>query len=157
PEQQIHQLTLGQDVQITSDAVPGLIFHGHIQSIDSRINPDTRNVQVRAEVPNPDRKALPGMFANVSVLVGGVRDMITLPRTAITFSLYGDSVFVVKPADQTPNAPLVVDRRFVRTGEVRDESVSILEGVVPGEKVVSTGQLKLRAGAHVVIVPDGNL
>jgi membrane fusion protein, multidrug efflux system len=110
---------------------------------------------------------LPGMFANVQVTTGASTDVLTLPRTAIIFSLYGDNIYVVKPAppkegeaqaatkDGKPN--LVVERRFVRVGETRGERVAIEEGVKEGELVVTSGQIKLQPDGPVVIEPDGGL
>jgi membrane fusion protein (multidrug efflux system) len=133
-----------------------------VVSIDARVNQQTRNVLVRAQLDNPDNRLLPGMYANVSVLAGTPRQMVTLPRTAISYSLYGDSVYVVKPEGgqqddkaQDSKAPdgeiYTVERRFVRLGETRQGRVAVLEGVEPGEQVVTSGQLKLQPGGRVQI------
>ena len=98
PEQYVGKLAVGQPIELTVDAYPGQVFKGEIQSLDARVAQDTRTLLVRGLLPNPDRKLLPGMFANVTVLVGAPRDVVTVPRTAVTYSLYGDSVYVVKPA-----------------------------------------------------------
>ena len=89
-------------------------------AIDARVSADSRNVTVRAEFPNPDRKLLPGMFADVSVITGEAADVLTLPRTAIVYSLYGDNAFVVVPAPSRASG-LIVERRFVRVGATRGE------------------------------------
>jgi len=104
---------------------------------------------------------LPGMFANVTVHAGQPLDVVTVPRTAVTYSLYGDSVYVVKqapdkegqPADaQKPAEPaLIADRRFVKTGPVREDRVAISSGLQAGEEVVTTGQIKLNPGASIRI------
>ena len=98
PEQNIGKLRVGQPIELTVDAYPGQVFKGEIQSLDARVAQDTRTLLVRGLLPNQERKLLPGMFANVTVLVGEPRDVVTVPRTAVTYSLYGDSVYVVKPA-----------------------------------------------------------
>jgi multidrug efflux pump subunit AcrA (membrane-fusion protein) len=169
PEQYVGKLAVGQPIELTVDAYPGQVFKGAIQSLDARVAQDTRTLLVRGLLPNPDRKLLPGMFANVTVLVGDPRDVVTVPRTAVTYSLYGDSIYVVKPApagDAAPSAAgsaaaaapgqpaapaLVVERRFVRTGQVRDDRVAVTFGLEAGEDVVTTGQLKLNPGASVLI------
>ena len=169
PEQYVGKLAVGQPIELTVDAYPGQVFKGEIQSLDARVAQDTRTLLVRGLLPNPDRKLLPGMFANVTVLVGDPRDVVTVPRTAVTYSLYGDSVYVVKPAPAGDAAPpaagsaaaaapgqpaapaLVVERRFVRTGQVRDDRVAVTFGLEAGENVVTTGQLKLNPGASVLI------
>ena len=92
--------------------------------------------------------------------------VVTVARTAVTYSLYGDSVYVVKPApasdgkaapapapasSQPPEPSFVVERRYVRTGQVREDRVAITFGLAKGEDVVSTGQLKLNPGASIRI------
>jgi membrane fusion protein, multidrug efflux system len=85
------------------------------------------------------------MFANVSVLAGAARQVLSIPRTALTYSLYGDSVYVVKPPAGTVFS---VERRFVKPGQVREDRVAIETGLQPGEQVVTTGQIN---GSHVKI------
>ena len=168
PEQQIGKLRVGQPIELTVDAFPNQVFGGEVQSLDARVAQDTRTLLVRGLLPNPERKLLPGMFANVTVLVGEPTDVITVPRTAVTYSLYGDSVYVVKPApakeDKAASTPasgqppapepepaLVAERRYVRTGQVREDRVAITFGLAKGEEVVTTGQLKLNPGASIRI------
>ncbi len=161
PEQSIGKLRVGQTIQLTVDAYPREVFQGEIQFLDARVAQETRTLLVRGLLPNPQRKLLPGMFANVTVLAGQPRDVVTVPRTAVTFSLYGDSVYVAKAAPAkdgeaqaaTPETGglLSADRRFVRTGEMREDRVAITSGVAAGELVVTTGQLKLSPGASILI------
>ncbi len=98
PEQSIGKLRVGQSISLTVDAFPGQVFKGEIQSLDARVAQDTRTLLVRGILPNKERVLLPGMFANVTVHAGQPVDVVTVPRTAVTYSLYGDSVYVVKPA-----------------------------------------------------------
>jgi membrane fusion protein, multidrug efflux system len=156
PEQDLARLRLGQDVEIRVDAYPGGIFKGKLDSIDSRVNQDTRSVMVRGLLDNADKELLPGMFANVAVLAGDPVDVVTVPRTAVSYSLYGDSVYIAKkptaaPAGQAaPKDELYeIERRFVRPGETRDDRVAINEGVKLDELVVIVGQLKLTQGAKI--------
>jgi membrane fusion protein (multidrug efflux system) len=165
PEQAIGKLRVGQRIEIAVDAFPGKIFKGTIESLDARVAQDTRTLLVRGSLPNPQRQLLPGMFANVTVLVGNPRPVITVPRTAVNYSLYGDSLYVVKAADaSTTTAPgqaaatqaagerkLVAERRFVKAGQARDDRVAITSGIAEGEEVVTTGQLKLNPGATIRI------
>lgn len=145
PEQHLDVLADGQAVEIRVDAFPDQTFVGTVTSIDAKVNQETRNVMVRAELANPDRRLLPGMFADVSVVAGAPGAVVTLPRTAVVYSLYGDSVYVVKRAGESVTA----ERRFVRTGETREDRVAIAEGVEAGEEVVTTGQIKLQPNAAI--------
>ncbi len=165
PEEALASLAVGDDATITVDALPGRSFTGRVTAIDARVSADSRNVIARAEFANPDRKLLPGMFANVTVATGASADLLTLPRTAIVYSLYGDTVFVVEPAPaagaQAAAAGgangLIVERRFVHVGAVRGERVAIEQGVKAGERVVTAGQIKLQENSPVVIDASGAL
>jgi membrane fusion protein (multidrug efflux system) len=165
PEQAIGKLRVGQQIEIAVDAFPGKVFKGTIESLDARVAQDTRTLLVRGSLPNPQRRLLPGMFANVTVMVGEPQPVVTVPRTAVTYSLYGDSLYVVKavePGDkdkgtggQAAASPtggerkLIAERRFVKTGQARDDRVAIVSGIKPGDEVVTTGQLKLNPGAAI--------
>jgi membrane fusion protein (multidrug efflux system) len=163
PEQAIGKLRVGQQIEIAVDAYPSSLFEGTIESLDARVAQDTRTLLVRGSLPNPQRKLLPGMFANITVLVGDARPVVTVPRTAVTYSLYGDSLYVVKALDQPADAAagqaaaaakdgarkFMAERRFVKTGQARDDRVAITSGVAAGDEVVTTGQLKLNPGAAI--------
>jgi membrane fusion protein (multidrug efflux system) len=95
---------------------------------------------------------------NVSVAVGTVQQYLTLPQAAVTYNPYGVSVFVIKPvAPAKPEAKseapgtLRVQQQFVETGPQRGDQVAILKGLAAGDLVVTSGQLKLKNGAAVVV------
>jgi RND family efflux transporter MFP subunit len=169
PEQNFAQLAVGQTVDIVVDAFPGKTFSGRVKFLDARVSTDTRNFLVRAEIENPDKKLLPGMFANVSVAAGKPRQVVTLPRTAVAYSLYGDSVYALTPvepaagaAQAAPAQPqtdqlYTVERRFVHVGEAQGDRVAIDDGVKPGDTIVSEGQIKLQPGMRVRIDPKAGL
>ena len=162
-EDALATIAVGQDAAMTVAPFPGQTFQGRIKAVDARVNADSRNITIRAEFANPDRRLLPGMFTNLTVTTGAPREVLTLPRTAIVYSLYGDNVFVIAPAPgpkppsgtaaaATPGAPgLIVERRFVRLGAIRGERIAITDGVKEGERVVDAGQIKLQPNMPVVI------
>jgi membrane fusion protein (multidrug efflux system) len=159
PEQNIGKLKTDQVIELTVDAFPGEVFKGRITSLDARVAQDTRTLLVRGTLANPERKLLPGMFANVAVLAGEESEVVTVPRTAVTYSLYGDAVYVVTPEEPKEGEAkpsdaeqiYVVERRFVRPGQVRGDLVAINFGLKEGEQIVTTGQLKLDNGSRVRI------
>lgn len=155
PEQNLSAMKVGADVEIIVDAFPNKTFKGIIRAIDARVSSDTRNVLIRGEIPNPDKSLLPGMFANVSVAAGDTRDVVTIPRTGVSFSLYGDTIFVAKPAADAQMAS--IERRVVKVGDAREDRVAILDGLRAGEKIVSEGQLKLQPGMNVRVDNSGAL
>ncbi|MGO8830432.1 MAG: efflux RND transporter periplasmic adaptor subunit [Steroidobacteraceae bacterium] len=153
PEQALGRLKAGQTVVATVDTYPGVHFAGVIESINSKVDTASRNVQVRASIRNADKRLVPGMFANVTVDAGDAVRRITLPRTAITYNPYGDTVYLVRrgAADASGKAGFTVEQRFVKLGATRGDQVAIESGVEEGDVVVSAGQMKLRNGAAVVI------
>jgi membrane fusion protein (multidrug efflux system) len=96
PQRNLDSLRVGQKVALTLDAYPGKHFEGTLSAISPKIDNDTRNVQIEATVPNPDRTLTPGMFANVSIDVGQKQRYLTLPQTAVVYNPYGETVYVVK-------------------------------------------------------------
>ena len=171
PEDDYAKIKPGQTVETTYRAYPGQVFKGTVDVLDAKVDQATRTFTVRAVVPNPEHRVTSGMFTDVKVIVAEPQAVLTVAETAITYSLYGDSVYVVMPVkaqlQQNPpsnaegkSAPsqtapaqpaLQVERRFVKTGEVREARVAILQGVKEGEQVVTAGQLKLRPGSNVRI------
>ena len=152
PQQSLNALSVGSKVTVTTDAVAGATFDGTIAAFDPKVDPDTRNLHVRAAVRNPGGKLLPGMFAAVIVAHGAPKTPITLPQTAIVFSPYGDTVFVVtKGKDMKGRDTLIAQQRFVTLGDTRGDQVAILSGLKPDENVVSAGQIKLKNGSPVAI------
>ena len=109
PQQSLSQLKNGQAIRATSDSVPGLDFDGTISAINPLVDTATRNVKLQATIRNPDKKLLPGMFANVKIATGEPRRYITLPQTAVTYNPYGETVYVLVPRGQEnaddPNKP----------------------------------------------------
>jgi membrane fusion protein (multidrug efflux system) len=161
-EQHVPLLALGQKVQLRVAAYPDERFEGVITALNPKVETTTRNVQVRAELANPDGRLLPGMFADLQVLLPTETAQVVVPETAITYTLYGNSVLLVTegtpPEGVNTDEPyLVVERRFVTTGERRDGLTVILEGLEGGEQVITAGQLKLDSGAHVAIAENRTL
>ena len=95
PQKQLAEVRTGQSVTLTLDAFKGKSFAGTVNAISPKIDADTRNVQVEARVPNPDRVLSPGMFVNVNVNVGTQQRYLTLPQTAVIYNPYGETVYVV--------------------------------------------------------------
>lgn len=154
PQQELAQLKLGQTVKVVTDTFPEKVFLGKITTIEPIVDSATRNVQVEATISNPDYLLKPGMFTRVEVETGVKQSHLTLPQSAISFNPYGDIVFLVKQSDQKDknNKPiLVVKQVFVTVGETRGDQIAVLKGLHEGDIVVTSGQLKLKNGSHVLI------
>ncbi|WP_166263400.1 efflux RND transporter periplasmic adaptor subunit [Marinobacter caseinilyticus] len=147
-EKDLASVQTGYKVAVTVASVRGETFEGTVSAINSSINADTRTVRIRATLANADNKLKPGMFATVQTRQPERIQVVTLPRTAISYNTYGDYVFAVEPND---NDQLTVNRRTVTTGDTRDGRVAILSGLKDGEQVVEKGLLRLRAGQTVTL------
>jgi multidrug efflux system membrane fusion protein len=158
PEQVAGQVRVGQDVAIKVDAYPGRLFKAKITAIEPQISQQTRTILVQATLDNPDHALMPGMFANAQVSLPDAPAMVVVPETAVDFSLYGDSVFVVHEEKDADGKPVLkVTRTFVKTGDKFDGKVAILSGLNAGDRVAASGQLKLNNGTVVTISPDNPL
>jgi membrane fusion protein (multidrug efflux system) len=153
PQQALAQIKVGQVVNATVDTFAGETFAGTVESINSKVDSASRNVQVRAAFKNADKRLLPGMFASVRIAAGDRAAYITLPQTCVTYNPYGDTVFVVEEhgKDDQGKPKLLAQQRFVKLGATRGDQVAVLSGIEPGETVVTAGQLKLRNGTAVAV------
>jgi membrane fusion protein (multidrug efflux system) len=153
PQGQLQEVKLGQTVTVRTDAFDQETFSGTITAINARVETETRNILVRATLQNPDKKLLPGMFANVSIAAGEAQRHLTLPQTAITFNPYGNSVYVVseQQAEGQDKPELQAKQTFVITGDSRGDQVAVLSGIKEGDLVVTAGQIKLRPGSPIII------
>ncbi len=151
PEQTLSRLSVGQKVLINTDANPGRDFEATITTIEPQVTADTRAIKVQATLDNRERMLRPGMFANVRVVLPPQPNTLTVPETAVDYTVYGDSVFVaVNEKAQDGKDQLTVKRTPVKIGDRTRNRVEIREGLKAGDRVVVSGQLKLSNGAAVV-------
>jgi len=141
PESAMSQLAVGQRVSARSDAWPDVVFEGAISTIDSRVDPATRAITVRAEIPNPDGKLRPGMLLEVGVERAS-RETIAIPELALQQSGTNTSVFRVETGDKVKQVP-------VKVGARRRGQVEILSGLKAGDRIVVDGTVKLRDGSAI--------
>jgi membrane fusion protein (multidrug efflux system) len=155
PQQAMGAARVGAEVHIVLEGVAGVAAKGKITAVDALVDPATRNVHVQATFRNRDATLLPGMFVDARVIVGASQPVLTLPASAIAYAPYGDSVFIVEDV-AGPNGARYrgVRQQFVKLGEVRGDQVAILDGIQPGEEIVTSGVFKLRAGAAVQVQND---
>jgi len=154
PQTEISKIYLGQGVEIFVDAYPETAFSGKISAIEPAVNFQSGLIQIQADIPNNDSQLRSGMFARASIILPTVTDQITLPQTAITFTLYGDNVYIVR---EDENGDLRVTQSAVKVGERIDAIAHILEGVKAGDKIVTSGQVRLSNHAKVRVVESDTL
>lgn len=161
PQQEASQLRAGRSVRVTVGELADREFEGRITAIDAAVDPATRNMQVQATLANPGGRLRPGMFVQTEVALGSSRTVVPLPAPAVSYAPYGDSVFIVTDL-KTPDGQTYrgVRQQFVKLGGSRGDQVAVLEGVKPGDEIVTSGVFKLRNGAAVQINnkvrPDNN-
>jgi membrane fusion protein, multidrug efflux system len=152
PEQALPKLSIGQKLLLNADPLPGRDFEATISTIEPQVSADTRAVKVQATLDNRERALRPGMFANVRVVLPPQDNTLTVPETAIDYTVYGDSVFVAVN-EKTPDGKeqLVVQRHPVKVGDRTQNRVEIRDGLKPGDRVVVSGQLKLSNGTAITV------
>jgi len=153
PQQELSRVSSKQAVVAVTDTYPDKKFNGKISAISPKVDPQTRNVQIEALIANPRHQLLPGMYATIKVQAGAAKRYLTIPRTAVTFNAYGETVYIVEEKGKTKDGKpsLSVRQTFVLLGPARGDQVAILKGIKEGERVVTSGQLKLKSGSPVVI------
>jgi membrane fusion protein (multidrug efflux system) len=154
PQSNAAQIQVGQEIVVTTDAFKGASFTGKVTAVSPKVDINTRNIQVEAQLANPNKKILPGMFANVNIKLGDEVKLLTLPQTAVTYNPYGSTVFIAKPTgkkDKQGKPALEAQQVFVTTGPTRGDQVAILKGVEEGATVVTSGQLKLKNGTPLIV------
>jgi membrane fusion protein (multidrug efflux system) len=154
PQTTAGMIQVGQEIEMKTDAFKDAAFKGKITAVSPKVELNTRNMQIEAVVNNPDKKVLPGMFANVTINLGGRVKYLTLPQTAITYNPYGSTVFIARKTDRLDKQgkPLIeAEQVFVTTGLTRGDQVAIVKGLEPGVMVVTSGQLKLKNGTPLII------
>lgn len=145
PEVFLAAVKLGGKIRLSSDAYPGDAFEGEIYAIDPQVDEDGRSFLVRARLANPGLKLRPGLFVRAALVLAERAEAILVPEESIVPR--GNDPFVIK----------VVDGKAVfakvKTGLRRAGKVEIVDGLAPGQTVVTAGHLKLRDGTPVTVVP----
>ncbi|MFS8084908.1 MAG: efflux RND transporter periplasmic adaptor subunit [Acidobacteriota bacterium] len=134
-EKDLQRVRLGQQVKVTVPAFPGVTFSGKVILVSSVVDPDTRSVRVRTEVPNPGSRLKPDMFANVEIITDTRGTTISISQTAVLNDGGKTIVFVAEGTG--------FKKRPVTTGIQSNDRVEIIEGLTAGDKVVVKGNYLL--------------
>ena len=148
PETMLRAIRPGLPIEARSDAFPDQPFRGTIRNIDPVIDPQTRAVMVRALLPNPQRLLRPGMLLTVSI-ENAPRMGLSVPELAVVGEGESRFVYVVDPQGRARRTP-------VRTGAQSDGRVEIVEGLRPGQRVITEGIVKVTDGAQVRLAGAAN-
>jgi len=145
PENDISKVKTGIAVTARVDAYPDEAFKGEITSLDAAVNENTRSISVQATLRNPDGYLTPGMFATISIAQPKQFDVLTVPQTAIAYSLSGDSVWVLSPIEGSDEL-YSAQKRDVNLKQGNEGEVVVEGQLSAGELVVTAGQNKIRPG-----------
>ena len=160
PEQERAKLQVGQMVEIRVDAFKDRLFQAKLTTIEPQLDPEMRSIMLQATLDNPDHLLLPGMFAAARVILAAQPNVMVLPETAVDYSAYGESVYLLTPKEKGKDGQQIYTaaQTFVKTGPRRNGMIAITDGLKPGDLVVSEGQVKLQsAGPDVVVTGSGSL
>lgn len=146
PQQRVASVKPGQLVRVKVDGLEG-DFEGKVTAINPQVDATTRNVRIQGTLANADEKLRPGMFAEVAIVSPEKRKVVAVPSTAIVFAPFGDSVYVVEEKD----GKTVARQQFVRLGETKGDFVAVVDGLKPGQRVVSAGAFKLQNNAPITL------
>ena len=148
PEREFRQITAGQPVQISIDAVPGEIFTASVTRVSPIVDPDTGTFKITIEMPGEDRRVKPGMFGRMNIIYDKHENVLQVPRSAIIELAGQASLFVVEDG--------VGKRKNVQTGFSSDGMVEITDGLTDGENVITVGHVGLKNDAKVVVINSDN-
>ncbi|WP_192484469.1 MULTISPECIES: efflux RND transporter periplasmic adaptor subunit [Cysteiniphilum] len=176
PQNNFSNVKVGGDIKFTSDAYPGVTFKAKITAINSQITSDNRALNIQATFDNKDQQHLiyPGMFLDVSLILPPIPNTIIIPRNAVSYTLYGETVYVLVP-DFKDGQPVMSEYSAMKDGQVQlvstgkqqytakqvpvkttmtNDNKVIVRGIKAGEMVATSGQNKLQNGVSVVINND---
>ena len=172
------KIKVGNEIKFTADAYPGEVFKAKITAINSEITKNNRAIDVQATYENKDQKHLiyPGMFVDVDVVLPPLNNIIILPRNAINYTLYGETVYALQP-DYKGGKPVISEysafkdgkAQLISTGKAQytakqtpvkttatDDNKVIVEGVKANAMVATSGQNKLQNDSKVIINNEFN-
>jgi Cu(I)/Ag(I) efflux system membrane fusion protein len=141
-EDQLPQIRRGQEVQITSEALPNRTLHGRVDFIEPAANPQTRTIPVHVHVANPDMRLLPGMFINATFISRAATESIVVPRSAVLDTGTRKIVYIARPNG-------VFEAREVAVGAPSDDLFPVTSGLVRGDRVVLSGNFLIDSQAHL--------
>ena len=153
PDLALHNFKIGDTLTMTTDAIPGTEFTGHISRISPAADSSSRVFDVEVTIPNPQGLLKPGMIAAMTVNeTGATKEFPVVPLTAVTRSKADPNAYAVMVVEEV-NGKHVARLRNVELGESYGNAVAVNSGVKPGEIVVTTGVSQVADGEEVHVMP----
>ena len=145
-ENEITSINVGSKAEVKLNAIPGKIYSGHVIHINPLIDPETKTCRVTVEIPNSDRNIKPGMFASINIESEILRDRILIPKEALLIRDKRNLVFI------TENN--LAKWHYVQIGSQNDKYIEILDGVLPGDKVIVEGHYNLAHDSNIKAIKE---
>lgn len=142
PERYISRIAIGDRINFTVQGVDST-FTGEVYAIEPRISRDTRSISIRARSNNGGRLLFPGAFASITLVLNEIDNALMVPSISVIPELNSQKIYVVKNG--------AVAEARIRTGIRTSDQVQIIEGVAPGDTVLTTGLLQVNPGSEVEI------
>jgi membrane fusion protein (multidrug efflux system) len=140
PERYAGRVTTGDEVRFSVAGSPAT-YRAEVYAVEPRVNLDTRTLQIRARVPNPEGVLLPGAFADIELLLDEIPDAVPVPTIALISEMGGKRVWTIENGRATPHN--------VETGIRTEAAVQIVSGIAPGDSVITSGLQAIRSGQPV--------
>ena len=159
PQVSLPLLKVGADVELTVDAYPDTVFKGLIEGVSPRLDDGTLNAAARASFQNKDAKLLSGMYGKLKVRLSQTDTGVSIPGIAVSYSAYGNFVYVLKDEKDKKIGKLakIARQAFVTLGDTQGDFVLAVKGLKDGDEIVTAGQLKLKNGSPVSVDNSDNL
>lgn len=149
PQHWLVRMAKGQAVEVRIAGVADHLVNGVISAIGAEINPVTRSAVVQSSLENADLKLIPGMAVETRVTLSEPLSVLAVPGTSVIYAPFGDTIFVIEKDEAS--GQLKARQQFVRLGKTLGDFVEIVDGLKPGDVVVSAGAFKLFNGQSVVV------
>ncbi len=149
PQREFSRVKVGQTVRVSVDSSDETV-DGIVTVISPLVDSQTRNIRLQAKVENEDELFKPGMFVDVELVVSDGDEVIKIPASSVLNAPYGDSVFIIEDGDAEDESVKKIRQAFVRLGRSRGDFVDVVEGLEPGQRIVTSGLFKLFNGQNVV-------
>ncbi len=143
PEKHVHDIGVGQTIEVRIDAFKDRIFKGTVEAVDAKVETESHSIAIRGSIPNEDNLLRPGLFAHIGLIIGEQGDTIQVDEAAVDREGEIEFVWVVEKGKAS--------RRRILTVVRENGKIEIIAGIRPGQVVVTAGQLKLSDGVRVKV------
>jgi len=150
PQDQATRVKVGDVVMANAPMLGSEPLRIEVAAIDATADRTTRNIRVRAVVPNKDQRLKPGMFVDISASVGEPQEFVVVPSTAVRRASSAAHVWLIVPDSAAPEK-FRAKQQFVTLGPSIGSDQIVLDGLKVGERIAAMGSFKLRDGALVMI------